>query len=168
MHTPLSNYAHVLFWISVFSGYVNQVDAHAAMTSPAPRTGMTNAAQVKFRGPTRGFVPAQMTCERFATPGPISATYAPGATVPLQWKVDIPHASAPGVSVQIQYAPGQPFEEIATGLDIRALSANVQLPPGKTSENAVLRWQWQTQADNAYYVGCADIAVVSNAAAPAG
>ena len=42
----------------------------------------------------------------------------------------------------------------------------VDLPPGKTSNYAVIQWVWQARSDGGYYVQCADIAIVAPPGAP--
>ncbi|KAJ3398626.1 hypothetical protein HDV05_002397, partial [Chytridiales sp. JEL 0842] len=123
---------------------------------------MADGIGIKYIGKTTAFVPDAITCEEFTgKPGPISATFTAGSQVPISWNVTLAHDSDPGVSVWIQYAPTEPFTMLKEKVNVNDLKTTVTLPADKTSENAVLRYSWQSTTDGGYYLGCADVKVVS-------
>ncbi|KNC96330.1 uncharacterized protein SPPG_08233 [Spizellomyces punctatus DAOM BR117] len=148
---------HLGFYALVATAAACLVDGHAILVDPKPRAGQGLAPGPKFGN----FPP---TAEQLAgcansTAGPISKTLTAGQNIDVKWAVTIPHVSAPGVRLAIQWAPGQAFQVLANGLDVSKNGSSVALPAGKTSNAAVLQWMWASQEDGGFYLECSDVAV---------
>ncbi|KAJ3110523.1 hypothetical protein HDU96_006509, partial [Phlyctochytrium bullatum] len=158
----------VLVVLASFLSLLPLAECHAVLKSPKARDGMAVGIGIKYIGnitqsmPDPGF-PA---CDIFP-PGPTVATFKAGSSVKVDWEITIPHPNPPGVFINIQYQPNEPFIDLATGLDNTLQSFTVQLPAGRTSNNAVLRWLWGSDSDGGFYLGCSDIVVEGAAPAPA-
>ncbi|TPX60865.1 hypothetical protein SpCBS45565_g07382 [Spizellomyces sp. 'palustris'] len=133
------------------------VDGHAILVDPKPRAGQGLAPGPKFANfpPTA----AQLAGCGNSTAGAISKTLTAGKNFTVKWAVTIPHISAPGVRLSIQWAPGEPWQILGNGLDVSTNGTSVALPAGKSSNAAVLQWMWASQEDGGFYLECADVAV---------
>jgi hypothetical protein len=133
---------------------------HAVLLSPPARTGMAVGVGTKYYGNATAWLPDTTfpPCAN-STAGPIAATFQAGSSIMVQWNVTIPHASPPGVFINIQFQPGGAFMPLAQGVNDTLGAYPVTLPAGQTSQNAVLQWMWQSMEDGGFYVGCSDIAV---------
>ncbi|KAJ3168479.1 hypothetical protein HDU88_001361 [Geranomyces variabilis] len=141
------------------------VAAHGILVSPAPRAGQGIAPGPKFAI----FPPPadlMALCGNNNNPGPVSATFTAGESIPVKWQITIPHVSKPGVTISIKYNPGDKFEALASGLDVNSVTSTVKLPADKASDNAVLQWTWASEEDGGFYLECADIAIKPAATAP--
>ncbi|KAJ3308597.1 hypothetical protein HDU76_003874 [Blyttiomyces sp. JEL0837] len=149
--------------LTILAGSVSSAMAHAILISPTSRVGMSVGNGIKYVGTpdNKPFPPAGTDpCQGFPA-GPIAATYTAGDTITVQWQNTIPHPSPPGVDIKIQYdfANNGPFVSLATGVDDGLLTYDVTLDKTMSTDHAVLRWSWGSNADGGYYVGCSDIAI---------
>ncbi|KAJ3078637.1 hypothetical protein HK102_004349 [Quaeritorhiza haematococci] len=141
--------------------------AHGLLAFPPPRNdpGMSVAPGEKI---ARFPPPADIlnSCHT-STPGPIAATLTAGQAVNVRWDITIPHPSAPGVRIAFARAPGANFEVLAEGVDVNLNAYEVRLPADVTSPNAIIQWVWASETDGGFYLGCSDVAITAQAAAPA-
>ncbi|KAJ3089332.1 hypothetical protein HK102_006631 [Quaeritorhiza haematococci] len=138
---------------------------HALMVDPPPRN-VPDMRQEPGGKLTPFPPPANLlnSCNTQAgptTPGDAVATFTAGQTVTVRWKISIPHRSDPGVRIAVRYGETENFEVLADNIDVNTLSADVQLPAGKTSQNAVIQWIWASQEDGGFYLGCSDVAITA-------
>ncbi|KAJ3107767.1 hypothetical protein HDU97_003437 [Phlyctochytrium planicorne] len=138
------------------------VDGHAILKKPVARKGMAVGDGIKYIGnitkssPDPDFPP----CDIFPQ-GPISDTVEAGSKLKVDWLITIDHKNDPGVKIAIQYDGVGAFETLAQGVDKDLTTFTVTLPKGKTADNAILQWQWGSNEDGGFYLGCADIKVVA-------
>jgi hypothetical protein len=156
----ISPFPIMLFKSIILSSSILAVYSHGLLTSPAAREGMNVEPGEKFtpRPPT----PEQLNGCAGVPAGAPSETWVSGSLVNISWIITIPHMNPPGVRLAIQFEPEEDFISLAEGLDINLLTAEVQLPEGRTSENAVIQWLWDTEADNGFYMGCGDVRVIAD------
>ncbi|KAJ3028826.1 UNVERIFIED_CONTAM: hypothetical protein HDU68_000789 [Siphonaria sp. JEL0065] len=145
----------------VFALLVSRVLAHAVLIDPVPRVGMAVDLGIKYVGNITNYVPDPSfpSCAEFQTPGPVTKRYVAGQNVTILWNNTLPHPSPPGVTLSVQYMPGQDFLKLAEGVDDTPQTVTVALPSSLSSPNAVLRFMWQSMSDGGFYVGCADVAI---------
>jgi len=102
-----------------------------------------------------------------ADPGKQAAvvTYDEGETISVSWDTTIVHPSAPGVRIAIIFDGNSGFNAgvLASGLESGANgihSTTVTLPAGKSGD-AVIQFNWVSNADGGSYVGCSDVFVTA-------
>ncbi|KAJ3101965.1 hypothetical protein HDU97_000941 [Phlyctochytrium planicorne] len=155
----------IIAFLALASTYVQ---GHAVLKTPAPRKGMADGIGIKYIGnltkssPDPDFPP----CDKFGK-GPSTATLAAGSDLKVEWDIKINHKSDPGVKVAVQFGGVGAFETLAKGIDNNLKATTVKLPAGKTGD-AVIQWQWGSDEDGGFYLGCADVTVTAGAAKLAG
>lgn len=141
---------------------VVSVAGHGMMISPQARPGTTIAGNNKQRSAS--------PCGRgtqLQTQGSPVATYQPGESVTVSWRIDAPHGGTCRISLS-ESGGGVPsgFQDLtgsfACARSRGSDSRTVTIPQNAGCENCVLQWFWT--GDGPYY-NCADVRV-NRAAAP--
>ncbi|KAI8612435.1 hypothetical protein BC830DRAFT_1136739, partial [Chytriomyces sp. MP71] len=150
----------LLLILAVQSAY-----CHAVLVTPTARAGMAVDIGIKYVGNITNYIPDPNfpSCAGFPS-GPIVQTFTAGSAVQITWNNTIPHMSAPGVTISVQYAPTAAFQILASNVDDTLQAFAVTLPAGMISQAAVLRWMWQSMEDGGFYIGCSDIAIAGGTA----
>ena len=165
---------------------------HGILQVPKARTGQANGVGIKLRPFADAVTVANAGCGGAAggDSGPTitkSATYTAGSSIKVEWDVTIPHPidnTNTGIRIAVRYADGDsygqnilagPGSPAANGLQTVTAQAQtglvrnsiiVQLPPGKTSDDAVIQWMWAAQNDGGFYLGCSDVAITNGVPTP--
>ena len=144
--------------------FIPLVASHGILICPPARDGQMEVPGKKItpRPPTT----TQLNACDGTSAGAIVGKYIAGSSINVTWDTTLLHTSAPGVRIAIKYSDADSFNAniLAEGVSIGNNGLNyhtVALPAGKTSNNAVLQWVWDSQTDGGYYLGCSDIAIVT-------
>ena len=171
---------------------------HAVLLQPAPRASsfMRGDLPIKLKPFEEAASTANAGCggalNQEASPGQISAVYAPGSDVDVTWSIKIKHPTAytnTGVRIAMHYGMEDSFAEnvlaggvgagrIGTPLSAAPVnrtsnvgSATVRLPENKTCARCVLQFIWAAAPgtdgpQGGYYISCADVSIIPMGAAP--
>eukprot|EP01112_Ceratiomyxa_fruticulosa_P003683 TRINITY_DN13_c0_g1_i1.p1 TRINITY_DN13_c0_g1~~TRINITY_DN13_c0_g1_i1.p1 ORF type:complete len:209 (-),score=44.69 TRINITY_DN13_c0_g1_i1:119-745(-) len=150
-----------------------QILGHAILVLPPPRYGTNQTPGAKITPYSDKDTQAETCGSGDPGAGRVTATYQAGTQIVVTWDTTITHTSAPGVRIAIKYSSTDKFADniLAQGLEIGANglhNATVTLPAGKTSDNAVLQWIWQSSSDGGSYIGCSDVKVQSGVVSTSG
>jgi len=152
-----------VYIVLLFCICVREIVAHGVLVQPSPRAGTNQGVGVKIPGSSANG--GSNTCGVGGdTPGPISATYQAGTQIKVTWDTTIYHLSPPGVRIAIKYNSSDMFNNsvVVTGDDVGVQGCHtvtVSLAAGKTCDDCVLQWMWESTADGGYYIGCSDIKI---------
>ena len=106
-----------------------------------------------------------------------------GSFITVKWALTVPHradiaTSNPdsGVRIALHYSFTDSFDCNVLAFNLRAgpdipdadavaqppleRAVNIEIPPDKVSDRAVLQFLWAAENDNGYYLSCADLAIV--------
>ncbi|KAI9138815.1 hypothetical protein BKA69DRAFT_1040602 [Paraphysoderma sedebokerense] len=100
------------------------------------------------------------------SPGTPAASASPGRPFTVSWNITIPHENPPGVTLSMRCAGAQDFQPLATGIDINAKSATVNIPADANGA-CEMQWRWTSTEDGGSYIECADINIIRSAAGAA-
>jgi hypothetical protein len=128
---------------------------HGMMMSPTPRTGTRNAGNNKGRG--KGPCGSGGALQ---TQGSPVASYEPGQSVNVQWRIDARHGGSCRISLSTSGGGVPSGLQDLTGNFACARSAResktVIIPQDASCENCVLQWYWNGDSD---YFNCMDISI---------
>jgi len=150
-------------------GFLPLVFSHGILLCPTARSGMANGNGIKNPRPITA---AQLNDCDGTNAGPIQATYVAGSSIAVVWETTIYHTNAPGVRIAVSYNTGDTFSQnilAPFGVEIGPdgiHGINVTLPAGKTSNNAIIQWIWDSASDGGYYIGCSDVKIVAAGGTP--
>jgi len=143
--------------------------SHGILVCPPARAGQNSSPGLKLypEPPT----PTLLNACDVSVAGSSVATYTAGSVIPITWDTTLIHTSTPGVRIAVSYGPNDNFNAnvLVNGHDIGISglnTMNVTLPAGKTSNSAIIQWVWASTDDGGYYLGCADIQIVSSISSP--
>ena len=106
-----------------------------------------------------------------------------GSFITVKWALTVPHRSDiatsnpdSGVRIALHYSFTDSFDCNVLAFNLRAgpdipdaaaqqtppleVAVNLEIPPDKVSDRAVLQFLWAAENDNGYYLSCADLAIV--------
>jgi len=140
--------------------------SHGVLYCPTPRAGMGVSPGTKHqpRPPTT----QELNDCAGSTAGTPTATYNAGDDISITWDTTLVHTNAPGVRIAVSYSSSDSFNQNILadfGVDVGGKGYHnftVTLPSGKTSNNAIIQWIWDSSSDNGYYLECADVKIVNS------
>jgi len=160
------------------------VDAHAVLTSPAPRpaSGMQGTG-AKLQPFASALSLANGGCGGTTNGDPgvrvPTQAFTPGQAITVTWDLTIPHPNDnldTGVRVAMHFGAGDSFDDnvLEGGVEGSGnpgtLSAGLETVtvtlPNKLCDYCTLQWIWAARADGGSYIGCADIAITTAGTLP--